>query len=481
MPRRSSALPLVLGALALILVIAIVLASIPRLPLPTGLVPNLGLRMTEEVNPPQVLYAAAIQLDQGTVWQVSYDVNGIRVEQRSSELIERVNLSDVDLGVNDVVAPILWDWYFDGVDDCVEFDINDEDAAWNTPYTMYIYAKVFQRGSDQRIAGLVNAFGIQVDSQEHNGYARLVLTNTSGGKNWYPVARIYDNIDCRYHLLGNLFNGTHLEAWLDGSKSSSIDVTIYGSDEMVQRRQKIEIGRWGALYSKSQVSFALIDFNEYKSFSNVMDGYEFFASATFYNGTHYLDLIHGLVGTPQGNPARIPTENPTLFLVKSLASDNKLHLKYVPPNSIFRIKYNGMVYEWRVTGEPNAAGLIEDYAIDIASIFGSTVLPNAAIELIYDSQKVRFYVPSGFQVVVEGNGWSETHEVPLNSSYVDFGLPSSGTYTIKILGYEEEPRIRVETSGDLVRVTVTDEAGYALAGAKVYVYDASGNLAAVGV
>lgn len=475
MVRRSSSIPILLGGLAILLIVLIILASIPRIPLPTGLVPNLGLRMTEEVNPPQVLYATTINLDQGSVWRVVADVNGIRVEQRSSQLIERINLSNVDVSVNDVVAPILWDWYFDGQDDYVVFN------GFSTPNFASVYVDV---GVDAEVKvskifiapGPSIYFGITSDGSLW--YESWNSTSTSFNKGRIS-SFFFSNVAGGYKHIQIVHTGTSITAYVNGESYNYtpledgpihwFTVMYVGSDGTTA---KVLRGRISHIYISESSSLP----SNYQVITNPV----LLVSATFFNGTHYIDLINGVAGTPYGGVARVPSENPTLFLVKSLESDNKLHLKYVPPNSIFRIKYNGMIYEWRITGEPNAAGLIEDYSIDIASIFGQTVLPNATIELVYDSSKVRFYVPSGFQVVVEGNGWSETHEVPLNAGYVDFGLPSSGTYTVKILGYETQPRIHVETAGDVVRVTVTDPSGYALAGAKVVVSDASGNTVFMG-
>jgi len=117
MVRRSSSLVVFAGvALVTLLLLTIVLA--PRLPLPVG-GHILGWPLTTEVQRPQVLYASSLSINQGSVYEVGYDVNGLRLIQRSTQLIERLNISRVDVGVSDVVAPIIYDWYFDGVNDYI--------------------------------------------------------------------------------------------------------------------------------------------------------------------------------------------------------------------------------------------------------------------------------------------------------------------------------------------------------------------------
>ncbi|WP_317895889.1 LamG-like jellyroll fold domain-containing protein [Pyrofollis japonicus] len=476
--RTSSGVYLLAGVGLAFLVIVIVLAALLHNGLPLGLSRwTGGLHLTEEVQQPHVLYSTQLQLSQGTVWKITYDANGLGIEQRGSQLIERLNLSNADLGVDDVVAPVLYDWYLDG-NDYVEFDSGPQlgngevfslvasfkptgkpttsfmrvfhGAGGTTNWVIDPYQIGWWGANDK----LVFVMGNGTAYNDVYSESKVVLGE------WYTVSGVAASNEVQIYV-----NGV-----LEGYKNRTLDPTATTDTPT--------IGRAGDVYFEGYVSYVLMT-RSINTGQNIVENPLLFISASFTNGTHYFDLVNRIVGTPYGGVARVPAEHPTLFLVKSLASDNYLHLKYVPPGSVFRIKYNGMVYEWRISGSPNQAGLIEDYKIDLAGVFGTTVLPNATIELEYPSEKVRFYVPSGFQVRISNDIWSETHEVPLNSTFVDFGLPESGYYTVQILGYEQEPQVRVETSGDKVRITVTDMNGYALSGAKVYVYEGS-NLVAAG-
>ena len=462
--RRSNAGPIIILG-TIFLVFLVILAAMPRSPLPIGGGGwgILGHRLTTEVTPPETLYSTTLNLEPGSVYQVTYNANGITITQRSSQLIERLNLTG-DIGTGDIVAPHLYDWYY---------TINRQDS-----YRFIVYGITGEIPTDV-------LFGLTVPEDLTGGgwILRIMLTDNSIEKYWVGMGAWNNNLEI------NAFNSTgrYITAglhWVPGN----INVTAH-----------IEQGNYYLSCCGNSISTENIITNASNTYNRVVLSFDYLAintpipirlyyvkigdkilDPTFTNGTVYY-TADGIHGTPNGNVLRIPAANTWLWLVKSAAGDSRLHVRYVPPGSILRIKYNGMIYEWHITGTPNSAGLIEDYPIDIAGVFGQTTLPNATVELIYPSQKVRFYVPQGFQIQVVSSNWTETHEVPLNSSYVDFGLPKGGTYTIRVLGYEQQPRVTVQTTSSNVKVTVTDPNGYALSGAKVYIYNSNNELAAEGI
>ncbi len=483
MARRSGAgIYLLAGVgIAFILILVLLLASVHELPLSPAHLNILGHELTEEVQSPQVLYSTTLSMQPGQVYQITYDSNGIHIEQRSSQLIERLNLSNVDLSVNDVISAHLYDLY---VPQCGNgcAHVKYYDVFTSTPQSgwVYFYAKLLNYW-ESLIVPMVFP-GIRAP-MKYGGLLRFgVSYGNSTVHSWVVSPTNLNGKFGDWHLYAINYNANGYTTYVDDlstaidtvSRPSTLAASVYSGNEnvMLGGDDASPNGYGWIAFMAYSTSSADIQRHILPSASRLFD-------PTFYNGSAYFELVKGTVGIPTG-VVRVPASQTWLWLVKGVTSDNYLHVRYVPPGSILRIKYNGMVYEFRINGEPNPAGLIEDYKIDLAGIFGSTVLPNATVELVYPSQKVRFYVPSGFQVVIEGSGWSETHEVPLSSSYVDFGLPSSGSYTVEVLGYREQPRVHIETSADgKVRITVTDEAGYALAGAKVYVFDGS-NLAATG-
>jgi len=94
-----------------------------------------------------------------------------------------------------------------------------------------------------------------------------------------------------------------------------------------------------------------------------------FLDATFYNGTHYIDLSgRGYNATPVNNVGRYPDSNTWIYLVKNLSSDNLVHLRFFPNNSVLYI-YNssGGLVRFIDFSQYNAnpAGMVEDVAINL--------------------------------------------------------------------------------------------------------------------
>jgi len=465
--KRSSSLLVII--IALLLVTTAIIALTPRIPLPEG-GGHWGLGLTEEYSPPEILYQATLTLNKGSVWEVSYDANGLYLAQRSSQLIESLNLT-ADISVNDVIAPHLYDLVtgYNGAN-YIEWQYSSE--LWSANSSFYVdtvftpleYVPV----AYPKILCLTSSEG-HIFTVHHDAKGGL-WTGVPGRSMGF--AGQWDET-ARYVFEYSYVNSTTITytAYKNGTQ-----VTSYSASGYDYGPSSFLIG-WSCYSPMVRVSFIAIytgappEIPSSVSSAQVLDqaNLKILVDPTFFNGTAYLDMKNNVWGSVTGIITRIPAEQQWLWLVKSLTSDNKLHLKFVPPGCTFRIYYNGRIYEWTIDGEPNAAGLIEDYAIDLASIFGQTTLPQVRVELVYPSQVVRFYVPSGLQVKIEGNGWSETHIVPLNASYVDFSIPVAGSYTVQILGYRDTPQVSVQEVGNSLRFIVTDSSGYAIPNAKIVI------------
>ena len=78
--------------------------------------------LAEEIGPYPVLTKATIgELKPGMVYLCAGDKSGWQIKEKDTALYEKLTLSSVDLGPNDVIAPHLWDWWLDGQDDYVDF------------------------------------------------------------------------------------------------------------------------------------------------------------------------------------------------------------------------------------------------------------------------------------------------------------------------------------------------------------------------
>jgi len=477
---RGSLAPILALSIAVIVIVAVLALAAPMLPLPTGSFNIFGRPLTEEIRPPHTLYAAAMDLEPGQVYRIIVDQSGVHIQQTNHRLIERLQLRNVDIAVNDVIAPHLYDAYIDH--GTVRFRGIRLQIAESQSFTLAVRYKILARpdGWSPVVSWPGPAGCPDIHFDRHlewhhicvNGSRKPVYTRPIDSVlgTWQNEVLAYNARSCS--LIWRV-NNEQRQAHICGTIRSYADAA-----------GTVVMGR-GASYLKYMVSYAMIynsvwgpeQIAQYDKHVVSSQGLQFFFDPTWFNGSEFIDILGRAASS--ANTVRIPAQYTWLWLIKGLASDNKLHLRFVPPGSTFVIKYNGMVYEWRVDCQPNAAGLCEDYPIDIASIFGATVLPNATVELVYPSEKVRFYVPEGLRIVIEGSGWSETYEVQ-NRSYVDLAIPGPGVYTVRVLGYEAEPRVSIETSGSVVNVVVADERGYAIPGAKVYVYDTAGNLVAAG-
>ena len=188
MPRRSSALPILAGLLLLVLVLALVLTAVsPLLPgFPSSI---FGIRLREEVSPPQVLYASSISLTRGSVLDVVLSVHGIELVNTGRQLVERLNLSGVDVSVNDVIAPHLFDWYFATASDYV---LVPNHASLNPASAITVEGgvKTVYLGT-QMTTFLVHKYGQYWLAFGHSleEYLRLVLGgNTIPVYNYIPVS-----------------------------------------------------------------------------------------------------------------------------------------------------------------------------------------------------------------------------------------------------------------------------------------------------
>ena len=503
MKRGSGALLIAGALLILILVLAV---SVPHEPLGTGILPWLGTHLTTEVQPQDIISTSTTSLSPGTVWEITDNPNGVKIEERNTQLIETIQLNNVDLTGGDIVASHLFTLYIndlnvsDGFSN-VEFSgksisVNTSAAPWGwTIATRYKLTKVVTPSelgypdAYYPIAGWKSHWQGYVGAKDYGGYYSIAWignhpvspSSQINISSWIDISasRIVDNPNQTRGII--IENGINYNESITTVSDGRYGFTATSIPTIGEQTSWHSAGYIGYIdYAIYYTSYTLTQtaYNEAITHIITTQPYLIF-DPTWYNGTNYIDLISNAAGTPQGTVRRIPAEETWLWLITNVASDGKLHVRFVPAGSTLRIHYNGMVYEWRITGTPNAAGLIEDYSIDLASAFGLTTIPNATVELVYPSQKIRVYGPSGFTLKLIGNGWNQTAVIPDNASYVDFAVPD-GNYTLQVLGYDVQPGVNIETSGDTVRITVTNENREALPGAKVYVYDTSGQLVFAG-
>ena len=101
------------------------------------------------------------------------------------------------------------------------------------------------------------------------------------------------------------------------------------------------------------------------SYTVPASGLSIFLDATFFNGTHYVDLSgRGAHGVPYGTVWRAPAQQVWVWRIPNAASDGAVHFKFFPPGTL--VWFGDGTYA-EIAGPVNGAGLVEDYAVPIAT------------------------------------------------------------------------------------------------------------------
>ena len=456
-----------------------------------GGIPLPPWQLSEEIGPYPVLTKTTIgKLEPGTVWQVKADIQGWQIQEKQTTLYEKLVLDNVDLQPNDVVSWHGWVWWFgSSANGNVEFDFPDSIAKELQLKLSWITMFRESPNPDDRIrlGGGSNYITYYADFQGE--YLRLTfgfINLTGTAKVWlysfYPdikyesdlwyVASV--NYVANASITFYLYNMTYLASG-----------TVSISDEMQYPLSRVSTGCFYGYCPVGYRSYMVIYARNVASdtIENVIQGkvdsqdLALFADPTFYNGTHYIDIASNSVGTPN-NVLRIPAEQPFLWYIKSLKSDNKLHLMWFPAGSIIRIKdSNGnLIREFTITGNAvNEDGQVEDYAIDL----NADVIAGASIEAYVPSMKIRVYGPYGSIVKIVGSDGTIYAEGEISGDYVDLVLQhtlENADIVISASDYKEnllDIQV-VERNDGTIEITVMDDKGVLIPGILVRVADPSG-------
>jgi len=275
---------------------------------------------------------------------------------------------------NDTIAPHLYVWYFDGVNDYVNLGTG---LTTVTDFTALIWVAIvshtgFWTGvagctlyTDRNwwiVLGAVGSFDISVGVMFTGGGVDGRV-GTPGRLVWAHVG-----LSKSGNTVKGYYNGVLKDVWT-GSGDYRLDTRV-----------PLGIGaRNGGGYDPSNVmvsqflfySSALSDSEIYNVYAyNVVNSSSLalFLDPTFYNGTHYVDLSGlGNHGVGYNNVSRLPDTRWWLYLVKGHNSDGLVHFRFFPVNTRVEIydASGNLVTSFIITGTPNAAGLVEDYAVSL--------------------------------------------------------------------------------------------------------------------
>ncbi|MEM0241219.1 MAG: LamG domain-containing protein [Candidatus Nezhaarchaeales archaeon] len=268
----------------------------------------------------------------------------------------------------DVLAPHLYDWSFDGVDDYVGVPNTTTLLYGATELTMASWVKHSAVPSGWRNVVSKGSSPLCIQHSSGGEYFEFAIQTSTGRTYVWSTTRTDLNVGKWFHVVA-VWKSPTMYLYVNGALES----TGTRDGVFVDTTYDFNIGRAseGSRYFPGFISTALIYSRALSAvevqqvYSNSVvnaSGLVLFLDATFFDGSKYVDLSgNGNHGTPYGGVGRIMSTQQWLWHVKALASDGLVHLRFFPNNT--RIYYwNGDVD--LIMAPQNTSGLIEDYAID---------------------------------------------------------------------------------------------------------------------
>jgi hypothetical protein len=307
-----------------------------------------------------------------------------------------IRIDNINISPNDTLAPHLYVWYFDGVDDYVAIPLTVYGWSgitiqeWLYPF----YPKANPAWSKFSMIGDVwvdrpSVFFGTNDRYDYTGLSLGFFTRKQDGTNGYYGFSIYAYINrwvntaWRFSLADRA-----LIIYINGGRvyTASVPSTEYtilewnpATATYPLRYQQFVLGA-NVLSSENMkmmqgniliYSRALSDSEIYNAYAyNIINASNLvlFLDPTFYNGTHFIDLSgYNNHGVGYNGVARIPDNRTWIYLVKNLSSDNLVHLRFFPVGTVyvFRSLAGYIISYGIVNGSVNSAGLVEDFVINI--------------------------------------------------------------------------------------------------------------------
>jgi hypothetical protein len=266
-------------------------------------------------------------------------------------------------------------WYFDGVDDYVKVanspSLNPSQGTWIIWHIL--------RPSDGRYRGIAGKYGYDSSLGSTTGWDFYI--NPS---NFYMfLFRYPQNIYIRddspqfnvfsFYALAN--NGTTSRLYRNGVLIATASMQFPSPTSWniyIGTRQPGDLQGYHMIAQFLFYSRDLSDSEIYNAYAyNIISSSNLvlFLDPTFFNTTHFLDLSgYGNHGVGYNGVARIPDSRTWIYLVKNLTSDNLVHLRFFPNNSVLYIydSSGNLVKVIDFSQYPaNPAGMVEDLPISL--------------------------------------------------------------------------------------------------------------------
>jgi len=277
-------------------------------------------------------YLNPIPSENVTVWL------GARYKTPNATLV----LRNVSLAGGDTIAPHLYDWNFDGVDDHIAGSGLSLDNTFSvaarfrstTDLTTTLYRGLVRSGiySIDGFHLFTGYYAERIDTYVHLDSKYKLSVNFLGeGMEWHEVTLV--------------LNATHWIGYLDGNYYSTVTVngSYVNNPDYVIGQSGLGDSYWQGLISYTYITNTpLTDTKISQAYSQHIvnaSGLVLFLDPTFWNGTVYVDLSgNGNDGTPYGGVARVPANQSWLWLVKGLRQDGLVHLEWFPVGTLVRFK-----------------------------------------------------------------------------------------------------------------------------------------------
>jgi hypothetical protein len=367
------------------------------------------------------------------------------------------------IGPGDVIAPHLYTWYFDGINSYVavsSFTVNSQ------PFTIISSVRKLVKDYGSGFEWIIVKYGSY-------WFGEFSITLASWGASHFRIERVDSSRDAyigchyledlRWHKIAVAYDGTmyfYVDGSLTGSSTWSVTRRIMTSP--------MHIGRHGgSLHYPFMISHVLIYsyalshqeiYNAHVYNIINVPGLVLFLDATFYNGTHFLDLsgnnIHGI---GYNGVMRVADSRTWLYLIKQRFSDGYVHFMFFPVNSVVYIydSSENLVTSFVIMGGANPAGLVQDYPVSLPAgtyrivvytYQDYTVFQNSGTT--YTRLVARYAPGSSLRLMVNATGVAIIYQiaidpnfniivysdvVPTNDNYIDITLPSiNSTYYIRV-------------------------------------------------
>lgn len=480
MAAKSSFMALIIILMIVLGMIGITVYLIYRTS--TAMTSILPLPLTEEIGNKPVLVALQFgEIRPGQVYEVTPDKQGWQIKQKDTHLYEKLELQDIDLTVNDVVAWHGYDVYSNGKNYILFENVDSPATSASTDEVSFAvkYYVASIPATWKPIASWAGYPDVGVDPTYlwhhlyYNSSRRSILVY--GHSVYGEIGKWIDEVLVFSGKNGvrKLFRDGSIYADASGSWWADINFTITSSNFVVAAQN-------------GYVSHAII-YTDALSDSEVQDYYSrhvipsnglaFIFDPTWFNGTHFVELSHGYMGAATGSGiTRIPAEHPFLWLIESLKSDNKLHFMYFPEGTIIRIKdSNGnVIREFTISGKlAGNTTQVEDYAVSL----DTTTLVGATVEALVPSMKVRVYAPASSYVAILGEDGTKYGEYAVGSSgYVDIPLthPLKNAYIVVYADREQDKGLNIDVKdlgGGKLEVKIYNDRGVLIPGLLVRLVD----------